>query len=292
MHSYWAYGLGILSELNIPELIVKSSRLDVEIRRGNLNGLMKSIETDNVRFWTTDSDAYYNYKNICSFLLRDKKEIIIDLAPSVDERLVRLFLLGRVFGTLLHQRGKLVLHGSAISMNRGAVAFIGKSGSGKSTVAAYLCAKGYSLVADDLVVIDSAGAAPVVYPAFPQLNIWPDVAKSLGYDANELPFVGPNENKRAVHLGSNFSLSPIPLRRIYVLDRAKHVKAHILDHQESMIELVRNSYATLSLKAGNNLSSHFFHSANVAKNVSIYRWARPFGLEFMPDIVRTVEEDM
>ena len=52
---------------------------------------------------------------------------------------------------LLYQRGFLVLHGSSIKINNGAIAFLGYRGNGKSTTAINLYKKNYPIVTDDIL---------------------------------------------------------------------------------------------------------------------------------------------
>lgn len=60
-----------------------------------------------------------------------------------------------------HARGKVTLHGGAVSAGRYAVAFVGPSGSGKSTLAAALCAAtDVDMVADDTVAVEPSVGAP------------------------------------------------------------------------------------------------------------------------------------
>ena len=53
------------------------------------------------------------------------------LSPDVLEGDVRAYLLGTAIGALLHQRGLLPLHASAVEVNGRAVAFIAPAGHGK-----------------------------------------------------------------------------------------------------------------------------------------------------------------
>ena len=292
MYQYYAYGLGILSEFYLPELIAEQRKIDVNIRRGNLENLLQSFITGEEAFRATESEIFRNYQNIASFHIRNGNEIVVDLAPGIDEGLFRSCLLGNILGTLLHQRGLLVLHGSAIAANGGAVAFLGPSGSGKSTAAASLCSEGYSILTDDVVAIDAEGDVPIIHPAFPRLNLWPDVAKSLGYDLNALSYIIPTENKRFARLDSKFSQDSLPLKRIYLLENGVPIDIRRLNQQESMIELVRNSYAVKTLTAGIYISNHFLQCSKVIKSVPICRLVRPFDFKYIHDVAYAVMDDI
>ena len=63
---------------------------------------------------------------------------------------IRVFLLGSCLGALLHQRGVLALHASAIETDQGAVLFMGDSGMGKSTTLQAFIKRGYKMLADDI----------------------------------------------------------------------------------------------------------------------------------------------
>ena len=78
------------------------------------------------------------YPGAATFLIRGGREIVIDAAPGVEQRLIRLFLLGPALALLLHQRRFLVLHASAVMIDGAAVAFVAEKGMGKSTLAAAL----------------------------------------------------------------------------------------------------------------------------------------------------------
>jgi hypothetical protein len=64
----------------------------------------------------------------------------------------------------LQALGQQVLHASAVQFERGAVAFCGESGTGKSTVAYGLVRRGHPPCADDAVAVDLARGAPELIP--------------------------------------------------------------------------------------------------------------------------------
>jgi len=292
-YTYVSYGLGIRSELCLPELPIESKSPDVEIKRERPNVPVQSSEMENECFWANDNEVYRFYKNVGSFLIRHGREILIKSVPGVDERILRGFLLGNIFGFLLHQRGMLVLHGSAIAMDEKAIVFLGPSGSGKSTAAASLTSRGCSLVADDLVAINSNGDVPLVYPAFPQLKLCQDAANSLGHDPKSLLYISPiDKSKRAIRITSGFSADPLPLGQIYLLEYGNSIKKVKLNQKEAMIELVRNSKAIELLNVGANLIPHFSQCSKVAKIIPVCQLARPSNLDSLSDFAMFVENDI
>ena len=148
-------------------------------------------------------------------------DIIIDASSEANPRLIRLYLLGPILAPALHQRGLLVLHASAIRIDGQAIAFVGDKGMGKSTMAAAFRARGYSLVADDLVAIDISGDVPMAYPGFPQLKLFPGSAALLDPRPGELPKVHPELDKRSCRSDEGFRTDRLPLREIHVFARCR-----------------------------------------------------------------------
>ena len=78
-------------------------------------------------------------------------------APGTEDGLVGVLLGGTGLSVLLNLRGHCVLHASAVEVDGRAVALVGRSGMGKTTSTALLCAAGLPLVADDVLRIDLSG---------------------------------------------------------------------------------------------------------------------------------------
>lgn len=86
---------------------------------------------------------------------RDGSEIHVDAAPGADPREVEKLKGGAVQLFLHHLAGKIGLHGAAFEIEGRAAVVVGKSGQGKSTLAAGMCRHaGASLCADDAVALE------------------------------------------------------------------------------------------------------------------------------------------
>jgi hypothetical protein len=295
MFSYVAYGLGIHSALPLPELAVHEIGEDAVVRLGKVERLPSPLDARGCGFWATAEEACYFMEHAGAFLARGGREIIVEPAIGVEDRTLRLFILGPALALLLHQRGRLILHASAVEVRGSAVAFMGPSGWGKSTAAAVMHTRGHGLVADDITVIDVGPDGPTVFPGFPQLKLWPEAVVSLGEAPETLPQLHLLYEKRARRITREFSQSPLPLRCIYVLAEGSAPAIEPLRPQEALRELMHHWYgarfgAELLRPAG--LSPFFRQCADLANRATVHRLARPYSLATLPDVARLVEEHL
>jgi hypothetical protein len=292
LYYYQAFGLAIRSELHLPELVGgRAGKYDVNILFSRLDGAGPFDRFSETTLRVTNGEAYFSYAGIGSFLIRSGQLILIDPAPGVDEGSLRLFLLGNVLGTLAFLRGFLVLHGSAVAIEGRGVAFLAHSGEGKSSMAAAFSHK-YPLIADDVLVIRTDEAAPLICPAFPQLKLISETAASLGFDPKRYSPISPLEKKVTPQVPEGFSVEPHPLKRVFLLEKGEGIELLPISRPEAVISLLRYTYTLRSLKAGVNQRQHFQHSARLAREVPFRRLIRPHDLKSLPEIVRMVARDL
>jgi hypothetical protein len=161
------------------------------------------------------------------------------------------YLVGPVLGLLLRLRGVTCLHASAIAFGDRAVAFVGSEGAGKSTTAAALAQRGHAVISDDVVALVEREGRFSVLPAYPHLSLWPDSVKLLYGPDKTLPTLSPDWGKHLLSITANrlkFEERSLPLGAIFVLgERSPDSRAPFLEsmpHQESLLSLVANSFAT------------------------------------------------
>ncbi|HKS96499.1 MAG TPA: hypothetical protein VJV74_10250, partial [Terriglobia bacterium] len=92
---------------------------------------------------------------------------------------VRHLFLDQVFPLLLSKRGRLVLHASAVLIPGGAIAFLGETGQGKSTLASSFSQRGFPFLTDDCLLLEEKGGQLVGIPSYPGLRLWPKTVAAL-----------------------------------------------------------------------------------------------------------------
>lgn len=295
--SYRAYGLGIRAAIPLPELVEGEAEVEVSIHFGRVKHpqVLEAAEAGSTFFSPNPEEDYLFWRGVGSFLVREGNEIVVDPSPGLDERVLRLLLLGPVLAVLLRQRGHLLLHASAVAVAGEAILFLGSSGRGKSTTAAALRARGHGLVTDDVAVIRAEETRPMVYPGFPQLKLWPEALVSLGDDPEKLPRWNPHLEKRARSAANEFSPTPLAVKKIYVLDEGIAPGILPLSPQKAFMELVRHTYGSdygLQTTMGVGSASHFFRCKSLIDKVAILSLRRQKSLSQLPNLVRLIEEDL
>ncbi|BAZ11058.1 hypothetical protein NIES4071_28830 [Calothrix sp. NIES-4071] len=293
MFAYTAYNLHIHSEFRFPELSESevAQQPDVLISLRSISQL--EIETAD---GANKLVGFLELENITAgrFLVESGRKIVVEPNPGIDQDLLRPCILGPIFAVLLRQRSYLVLHASSVAINNKAVAFLGHSGWGKSTLANAFYNQGYSLLTDDVMAIKVESNPPITFPSFPQVKLLPDAAASLGYDFEKLTSIHVRVAKRNNRLDQRFSQIALPVKRIYVLENVAATCNEIesLSPQNALMELVRHSRATDLLTTPEFVSSHLRQCANLVKNISICRLKRKPSLDALPELVKLIEEDI
>ena len=142
---YSAFGMTIGSAFEIPELIpLKKSKPDVIIHEGEVPESLDNPMKVGRRLQIKPGHFLYRQDDVAGYHVMNGNRIVVQPSVHVQEKEVRLYLLGSVFGALVHQRGGLPFHASAIEVNGRCVLFCGQSRAGKSTTANAFVKRGLS----------------------------------------------------------------------------------------------------------------------------------------------------
>jgi hypothetical protein len=299
LNHYSAYGLTIASEINSPQLTPlipppDNPSADVFIRFGEAPQSLENPVAQGAFFQASPTQFLLHVKTIGSFLVLEGREIIIQPAPQATQEEVNLFLFGSVFGAVLHQRGYLALHASAIVTPRGSVLFMGNSGHGKSTTAAAFLRRGYQILADDVCALrlDQSGR-PVVIPAFPQLKIWADAAEKLNTDIQSLRKVRTQLEKYVLPVQEHFNQAPTPIHALYHLNihNQPEIRLEKVEDAEQFKMLLDNTYRAHFLDGFKMRGEHFRLAMVVTKSSQFRRVTRPLTPFLLDELVDLIEAD-
>jgi hypothetical protein len=296
MGRYIAYRLLIESELAIPEMESAPENEavpDVTIRFGQVDRTRPESAVVGINGWATAEEVLLQFQGSGAFLIREGREIVIERDQEASDASVRVLLTGPALGVLLHQRGNLILHASCVARDGVAIAFAADSGTGKSTLAAAFISRGFGLIADDIVAIDTeAAGGPKISPGFLQMKLSKESARSIGVDWNSLVDLGLEREKRGHRSQGVLMQASMPLRRIYLPADDTCESIEPLTAQNSFGEVVNHSYALAILSQTQTQSKHLRQAARVATAVPVCKLRRRRSLELLPQVVTMVERDL
>lgn len=295
MHFYRIAGLGVASEIELPGAIAtrEPAMPDVVIRAGAVAEALPDAGARGATWEIAGSRFLFRIPGIARFLLTDgndiRFEVIGDAAAAAG---LPIFLLGTVFGILLHQRGQIVLHASAVRVAGKAVLFCGASGAGKSTLAAALAQRGFPVVTDDFCAIDFAGdGALVVQSDGRQLKLWAQTIEHLSLQSRRGAAVREQLQKFYVEPDLSHS-EPLPLAVAYVLREASPPHAFGIERPnvaDATLLLRRNAYRPLLVRRMDQRADYFRAAAAIANGAGIFHLTRPLDFKTMPEVIALLE---
>jgi hypothetical protein len=226
----------------------------------------------------------------------DLKRVIVHPVTGGRTNVIPIALPGTVVAFLLSMGGQCVLHGSAVDIGGEALAFVGVSGQGKSTMAAMFCAAGTALVTDDVLPLefDPAGPGPGSVScrrAGNEIRLR-EKAASLADRFGSAAGVRVTEDDRRAVAPSTSKLALLPMRAI-VLPRPDR------DHDTVSVRRLGTGEAALALgrcqriegwREPADLRRQFEDTVRVAESVPVFEVAVPWGPPFATDLPEQVLE--
>lgn len=165
----------------MPLLTQDAGNADVQIRLGEVKKRQNSSGLIDGYIWESPSGCGFEVKEVGRFFIGKGREIVIEPIGDLKIEKIQAYLFGTAFGILMHQRGDVPLHVSAVARQDSAVvAFSGPSGAGKSTMAACLSkTDGLSIFTDDVLRVTFTGADVTVNPGPRNMKLWEDACNHL-----------------------------------------------------------------------------------------------------------------
>ncbi len=282
---YLAFGLTIDSEIKLPlPSSQKAAAPHINIRcldRFQPNQLAEGFTFDL-------PTASVNINNQGS-------EILLAPKAEVEPEAIALEILNTIMIETLFTRGYLCLHGGLITRGGITVAFLAPSGCGKSTTIAALSQLGWTILSDDLVIIQAKGNELMVAPAYPGLRLWDSSIAALQLEDQQWHDAYQREGKyyrktnQAEHTLFEQSL---PLNALFHLVRTQHAYSlSQLSGSDKFLRLTENQFAPVIDDVQLRKTS-FQLMAQLARTVPLYQINLESNLNKVNETSRCIDQSI
>jgi hypothetical protein len=297
MFFYRAYELILKSNLAIPGLqktaIFKQPDVNINLKYPLENIFKQPNWQDNLH--------YLDFQDGTKYLVNKQATEIFGYWQD-DETLesATTYLTGPILGFILGLRGVTCLHASAVNIKGNAIAFMGDSNAGKSTLAGIFAKQGFPVLSDDIVAITPENSHFLVQPAYPRVRLWSNSVILLYETEDALPRIAPEHptwDKRYLDLNKLglYQSQPLPLKGIYLIgDRQNEDTAPRIEEiasTEKMINLLANTYASYEFDKKMQIRD-FQVFGEIAKKIKIKRLISYKNPKYLDKLCDTILKDL
>jgi hypothetical protein len=244
------------------------------------------------QFYRSGTDYLLRFPELADFSISaDGHKIHCTPAPDTGNETSHHLYLNQVLPLALSKQGKLIFHASAVDIDGAAVAFVGESGRGKSTLAASFSTNEHHFLTDDGLRVEASGGDYLVAPSHCSIRLWQDSASALiapgTATSPALEFTSKSRFLAGESIG--FCHSPRPLRRAYLLGdgSASAVSIKPIKPAEALIELLKHSFL-LDVEQRQLLAGHFDELSRLASLPIYYRLDYPRRFAELPAVRREI----
>jgi hypothetical protein len=272
---YLIGGLSVASAVPLPGFESRSTDADVVIRAHPLPRAFETWAHESRRFKASPGRWLFEAADNCRFLVENGRDVVFEAPPAVSPAALADHIMQPVLATLLHQRELLALHASAVEGHSGAIVFMGAQVAGKSTLAAWMHARGHGFIADDVCPVD-VHDRPTIPGGFACQKLSPDAFRDMGLAGAATPIAGDGRGRVRVTVRPRPATAR-PVARAYVLracaggERRGAVSIETLAPRAALEVLVEHTYRRQYLRGLGRLASHLQGCARVAECVPIHQ---------------------
>ena len=259
------------------------------------------VSVDPFDRWVTpqgDIAAQFYRRGGERFLVRfpEQADFEIDLAamvhgypvPGTSNETLETLYRNSILPIIGNHQGGLNLHGSAVATPHGALAFLGVSRRGKTTLAGAFAAAGYPFLTEDAIALEHCDGTYMVQPKRPVLRVFRDSASFLlggkpGWDDDDI--------KSEVDASTLLPCADAaaPLRHIFILGAGEEetVSLHRLGEVEALSHVMQQAFV-LDVEDKPRLRAHFGRVASLAAKVSCHALDYPRRYDQLPRVIEEV----
>lgn len=239
-------------------------------------------------FYRSDAGYRVRFPDLVTFdISASGMDVQAHPEPGVDPATVEHLYLNQIHPLMLSKQGRLVFHGGAVEVPGGAVAFLGPSGRGKSTLTASFACEGHKFMTDDCLLLSKRAGRYDVLPSHPSIRLWDDSREALVHKA--ATFAPPVQYTPKSRVLSDEALSYCDevreLRKVYFLGEglASDVTIEPVSASEALIGLARNSFL-LDVEMQAVIAQHFDELTHMVALPLYFRLDYPREYSHLPKV--------
>ena len=210
---------------------------------------------------------------------------------GVDAVTLEHLFLNQVLPLAQSLQGELVFHAAAVTLGTVGVAFMGRSGRGKSTLAASFASNGESFLTDDGLKLTKSATGYLIQPSHPSIRLWEDSREALVHaDALLSPPVQYTAKSRVLSDGRlAYREEQLPLRRVYFLGEgvSEDVVVEPMKPSDALIGLVNHSFM-LDISSGPVIARHFDELSQMVAMPIFFRLDYPRRYDLLDRVRETI----
>ena len=303
---YSLYGLTLRSAIPLPCPVAERelASADVELAECGPTEILRASQQERILFredgfWQcslfADGSAHILWKDHFEFVVSaNAKQVHSRKLQEVPDEVFLTYFLGQVLSYCLLARGIEPLHAAAIVVGEQAIAFLGDSGYGKSTLAAAFLQRGYALLTDDVLALDFRGEKVWARPGMARVKLNSDSADALFCGRGSIPMNSFTTKMIFPLSDAQHGNCVVPLQSLYVLPRKPsqlRIGIRRLSGRASFLPIIQNTFNNTVLHS-DRLKRQFEFAARLARLIPIKQLFYPRRLNMLPDVADAVLEDI
>jgi hypothetical protein len=212
-------------------------------------------------------------------------------APQ-DIKGFRTFLVNTLLPAYAVLRGMLPLHISAVSVAGHAIAFQGKSGAGKSTLAALLMKRGFSVITEDLGIIELGKEQAIMRTGLPYFRLWKNSFKHLNETPSQQNMAWLHKGKfyRTIE-GDELCSQPQPIRAIYFLqepEQGDEIRIETISGFSAANALLKSRFFGVTQHCETQTKRIFDETMTLANQTRCFNLIRPKNFAQVEQVIDTL----
>jgi hypothetical protein len=255
-----------------------------------------SYESEDGTVWTefhrADDGYLLRFPGMADFSVSaDGKQVRAHPVTGINEATVEHLYINQLVPLALSRQGLPAYHASAVTVPGGAVAFLGRTGAGKSTLAASFALGESAFLTDDGLIIEETGRGYVALPSHASVRLWDDSVEALaGHDLPKAASISYSDKTRLLAGGAlAHSDEAVPLLAAFQLeiDEPDSIDINRLDGGDRYRAWLENSFL-LDIEDQSLLARHFDWTHRISSAIPTYRLDYRRNFCILPEVRRAI----